>query len=285
MKFSIFNKFGALNSAPVFDAFVQGLTKHGQQIVEHDITADVAVIWSVLWNGRMRPAQEIFNTFRLQNKPVVVLEIGCLDRDQTWKIGVNGVNMGHFDWARSITRPHLKKVSLQPDKTIGDVITICTQNHMSEQWRNQPITANWVENTISNVRKFSHRPIHVRAHPRVPIQFNVNKYKNVTVSKPNPLSTDRNLIESLGNTRFLINHNSNPAVIAALWGIPVHVDQSSLAYPVSNIDLSNIETPKVYDKSEWLSTLLQTEYTTDEMRQADVIDHLLRYLKSNYQLL
>ena len=50
MKFSIFNKFGALNSPPVFDAFVQGLTKLGQQVVEHDMTADVAVIWSVLWN-------------------------------------------------------------------------------------------------------------------------------------------------------------------------------------------------------------------------------------------
>jgi hypothetical protein len=269
----------------VFDAFVQGLTKHGQQVVEHDITADVAVIWSVLWNGRMRPAQEIFNSFQLRNKPVVVLEIGCLERDQTWKIGVNGVNMGHFEWARSITRPHLKKISLHPDKITGDVITICTQNHMSEQWRNQPITVNWLENTISNVRKFSHRPIHIRAHPRVPMQFNMSKHKNVTVSKPNPLSNERSLIESLSNTRFLINHNSNPAIIAALWGIPVHVDQSSLAYPVSNVHLANIETPTVYDKTEWLSTLLQTEYTTDEMRQADVIDHLLRYLKSNYQLL
>ncbi len=285
MKFSIFNKFGALNSPPVFEAFASGLQRHGHSVVEHDLEADVAVIWSVLWNGRMRPAQEIFNKFRAQNKPVIVLEVGCLDRDHTWKIGVNGVNRGHFEWANNIHRPFPKKINLEPNKTSGETITICTQNPMSEQWRNQPITAKWLEQTIANVRKFSNRPIQVRAHPRVPMQFQLNNHRGVTVFKPSPRSDDRSFIESLNDTRFLINHNSNPAIIAALWGIPVHVDQSSLAYPVSNTSLSNIDNPLVYDKEAWLSSLLQTEYTIDEMHKAVIFEHLLAYLRSNFRLL
>jgi hypothetical protein len=284
MKFSIFNKFGALNSPPVFDAFVYGLSKHGQQVVEHDMTADVAVIWSVLWNGRMRPAQEVYTKFLSMNKPVIVLEIGCLDRDRTWKIGLNGVNSGHFDWAKNYHRPFPKRLEVEPDRLTGNDIVICTQNPMSEQWRNQPITAKWIEETVNKVRKYSDRQIQIRAHPRVPVQFNVHNYKRVTITKPNPRSNDQSLIESLPNTRFLINHNSNPAIIAALWGVPVHVDRSSLAWDVSNTDLSSIEKPTVFNRHDWLKKLMQTEYTTEEMMQADCLDHLLTHIKSSYQL-
>ena len=284
MKFSIFNKFGALNSPPVFEAFAQGLTKHGHQIVEHDMTADVAVIWSVLWNGRMRPAQQVYAKFRELRKPVVVLEIGCLDRDRTWKIGVDGVNTGHFDWSKDYHRPFSKRIEVESAKISGNDVVICTQNPMSEQWRNQPITAKWIEQTINTIRKYTDRHIQIRAHPRVPMQFNVHNYKRVTITKPNPRSNDQTFIDSLANTRFLINHNSNPAILAALWGVPIHVDQSSLAWEVSNTNLSVIEKPTVFDRHNWLKKLIQTEYTTEEMIKAECINHLVMYLKSSYQL-
>ena len=155
---------------------------------------------------------------------------------------------------------------------------------MSEQWRNQPITAKWIEQTVNTVRNYTDRPIQIRAHPRVPVQFNVNNYRRVSMTKPNPRSNDHTFIESLPNTRFLINHNSNPAILAALWGIPVHVDRSSLAWEVSNTDLSLIEKPTVFDRHDWLKKLTQTEYTIEEMVQADCLDHLLAHLKSSYQL-
>ena len=64
MKISLFNNFGALNSVPVFAAFDQGLHALGIQSNSHDIDADVAVIWSHLWSGRMRHNREIWTQVR-----------------------------------------------------------------------------------------------------------------------------------------------------------------------------------------------------------------------------
>ena len=59
MKISLFTQFGALNSRPVFDAFSQGCQKHGLRVVENDTDAEIFVIWSVLWHGRMKANQKI----------------------------------------------------------------------------------------------------------------------------------------------------------------------------------------------------------------------------------
>ena len=72
MKISLFNNFGAKNSVPIFQAIAQGLVSQGHTVVYHDLTADVAVIWSMLWAGRMRSNQEVYHTFRRQGKPVIV---------------------------------------------------------------------------------------------------------------------------------------------------------------------------------------------------------------------
>ena len=45
MIFDFYNKFGALNSAPVFDAFEKGLTSQGHTVTNHSKNGDVAVIW------------------------------------------------------------------------------------------------------------------------------------------------------------------------------------------------------------------------------------------------
>lgn len=280
MKFSVFNKFGALNSQPVFESFVSGLNRHGQQVVYHDMNADVAVIWSVLWNGRMRPSQDVFNKFRLEGKPVIVLEVGCLARDYTWKVGINGINRGHFEWAKSYQRLFPKQLAFGPDRTSGNHIVICTQNPLSEQWRGQPHTVKWLEYTINEVRKFSDLPIKVRAHPRVPMQYNLHNFKNVTLEKPSVRSNDQSLIDSLSTTKLVINHNSNPAIIAGLLGIPVHVHSTSLAFDISN-NLEDINNPKIFDREAWLKKLEKTEYTNEELSLGTVTDHLLRYINTS----
>ena len=59
MNISTFNKFGALNSGPVFEAFRNGCKKHRIRVSEHNMSADVAVIWSQLWTGRMAPNRAV----------------------------------------------------------------------------------------------------------------------------------------------------------------------------------------------------------------------------------
>jgi hypothetical protein len=50
-------------------------------INSYDNTCDVAVIWSVLWQGRMAGNKKVWDDFRSQGKPVVVLEVGGLLRN------------------------------------------------------------------------------------------------------------------------------------------------------------------------------------------------------------
>ena len=95
-RFNLHERFGALNSRPVFDAFHAGANALG-----HDVVVDgddgIDVIWSVLWNGRMAGNQTIWQQNIEQGKPTIVLEVGGIVRGTTWKVGLNGINRdGYF---------------------------------------------------------------------------------------------------------------------------------------------------------------------------------------------
>jgi hypothetical protein len=92
MKYSLWTDYGAQNSRPVFDSFASGVRTAGGSVVYNDVNSDVAVIWSVLWHGRMSRNKTIWDNFRSQNKPVIVLEVGGIKRGTTWKVGINGIN-------------------------------------------------------------------------------------------------------------------------------------------------------------------------------------------------
>ena len=94
MRFKIYREHGALNSKPVFDAFSQGIRRHGHTEVAAE--EDVAVIWSVLWRGRMKPNQQIYESAIANNKPVIIVEVGNLNRGTTWRVSLNNVNGNGF---------------------------------------------------------------------------------------------------------------------------------------------------------------------------------------------
>ena len=90
MKIEIWPVHGPLNSKIVFEKFIKSLRASGEQVYEnqHMQDGDVAVIWSVLWQGRMRKYKEIWDRYRNKNKPVIVIEVGGIKRNETWKIGI-----------------------------------------------------------------------------------------------------------------------------------------------------------------------------------------------------
>jgi hypothetical protein len=74
MKIEIWPQYGPLNSKIVFENFITSLQNSGEQLsINKSANADVAVIWSVLWQGRMRNYKRIWNQYRDAGKPVVVL--------------------------------------------------------------------------------------------------------------------------------------------------------------------------------------------------------------------
>jgi hypothetical protein len=102
MKFSLWTNYGALNSKPVFDAFRQGCRSLGVACVDNSNDADVDVIWSVLFSGRMAGNKDIWERNAANSKPTIVLEVGGIQRNTTWKVGLNGINRdARWDMANS----------------------------------------------------------------------------------------------------------------------------------------------------------------------------------------
>jgi len=65
MKLEIWTEYGPQNSKPIFDAFVKSLEDAGETIVlNRSVNADVAVIWSVLWRGRMENYKRIWDEYK-----------------------------------------------------------------------------------------------------------------------------------------------------------------------------------------------------------------------------
>ena len=72
----------------------------------------------------------------------------------------------------------------------------------------------------------------------------------------------------------MINHNSGPAVQAAIQGVPVLCDMSSLAAELS-FDWSQIDQPTLPDRQQWFLRLCHTEWTVEEICQGIPLGRLI----------
>ena len=288
MKIEIWPKFGPLNSHKIFDCFIQSLRDNGEQLfVNQSADADVAVIWSVLWQGRMRNYQRIWQQYRSLGKPVVVLEVGGLRRNESFKIGINGVN-AKADFANETfddKRWPLFHHNLKPWKDTGNKIIILGQHHTSEQWAGMPAMSEWFKNQITEIRKYTDRHIELRPHPRNSIGFNVKKFKNVSIRYP---VMDRTTIDDtafknvLQDAYAVVNYSSNPAMEAVINGVPVFVSQDSLCHEVGNITFENINNPMKPDRQNWANKLSYTEWFADEIAQGKPWRRIKKRLQEKY---
>jgi len=274
MRFGLFNKFGALNSQPVFAAFQAGLDQLGFAHSSHDMSADVAVIWSVLWSGRMRHNQAVWQHFKRLGRPVIVLEVGMLQRGHTWKMGINGTGSAAFyGHGLDLQRPSKLNLQLKPWQQSGDDIVIALQRDDSEQWAGLPPVDKWLKQTVDQLRQVTQRPIVVRSHPRREVVV----LPGCVIDKPLHMSNtydDFDFDRALSNAWAVVNWNSGPGSQSVMAGIPAFVGASSLAAPVANLDWSQIENPSRPDRSEWLINLSHTEWTCAELATGQPIARL-----------
>jgi len=275
MKFGIFDNFGAKNSVPVFAAFRQGLDALGLSHRSHDQDADIAVIWSVVWAGRMRNNYEIWQHFRRQGRPVIVLEVGMLDRGRTWKMAVNGTgSYAYHGHGLDLDRPRKLDIQAQPWRQSGDHILVCAQRTDSLQWQAQTDITTWLTNLRDRVRMYTQRPLVLRSHPRQRVPEVAGFHNDLPRSVPGTYDSF-DLERGLDQAWAVINHNSGPGVQAILRGVPAFVDASSLAAPVGNLDLANIESPALPDRGAWLLQLCHTEWRPEEIATGWPIERLL----------
>lgn len=274
MRVSVFDRFGALNSPPVFDAISQGLRTLRHTVVSHDLTCDVAVIWSVVWNGRMRANLSVWNQFRQQGRPVIVAEVGTLQRGRTWKLGLNGTGLSSARQdALDPNRVRLLDMHCLPWRDTGQDVVVALQRQDSQQWTTAP--RHWLEQTITQLRQYTSRKVVVRPHPR----FRAPVPEDCTIQTPQRLDNtydDYDINRMFDNAWAVVNWNSGLSVKAAMSGVPVFVGDDSLAAPVANQDLTMIENPRRPERDGWLAMVAHTEWTLEEIAGGWPLERLLQ---------
>lgn len=166
----------------------------------------------------------------------------------------------------------------------GNHILICLQRNGGWSMGGLDVIQ-WLNKTITEIRRFSDRPIVVRGHPgdkgalRYLAPNNLVKSlinpKNVTVSKPGA-----GFNEDLKRCWAVVNHNSSPAVGAAIEGYPVFLTdpEKSQAKDIANIDLSKIEQPILFDRQTWVERLCMFHWSFEEIEAGEAWHHMRKFV-------
>lgn len=274
MNIAYFPNQQALNAQPVIEAFLKGCKQLGIDTVQNSTQADAAVIWSVLWHGRMRQNESIYRLYRQQNKPVFVLEVGMLRRGLTWKLGLNGTWEGCYPGAITPGRAQSLSLDLAPWNNAGYNIVVACQRSDSEQWTGRPPVTTWLSETARTIRQYSDRPIVIRPHPRQ----RISNIPGCVIESPQPILgtyDSFNYDHCLKSAWAVVNYNSGPGPQAILNGVPAFVGESSLAASVGNLNLADIENPLKPDRTAWLESLAHTEWTIPEIESGLPLNRLL----------
>jgi len=261
-----FPKSVALNGKEVIDAFLASCRKLGIVPIENGMDCDCAVIWSVLWDGRLAGNHRVYEHYKHYNKPVIVIDVGALNRGVTWKIAVGNINAsGYYGHTENLDadRPAKLGLKLASQTENNGKICIAAQHRSSEQVKGLDIE-NWVVKTFYNLREYTDRPVVIRPHPRCTINMD-RLPADVTVESPIKLSNTYDSFDMHFNWYALINYNSGPGIQGALAGCSVIVNESSLAHPVS-MELRDLSMPYKINREQWFIEIAHTEYTVDEIR-------------------
>jgi hypothetical protein len=146
----------------------------------------------------------------------------------------------------------------------------------------------WINDTITELRKHTDRPIVIRPHPRDLNNYKINcnkitiNNKNIFISENFSLDDENRvyggngLFEDLKNAYAVITYNSNSIVEAVSDGVPVFaLDVGSVAYDISHHDLSMIEKlNRTIDISDWCSKVAYTMWNTEEISNGEMWSHL-----------
>jgi hypothetical protein len=223
----------------------------------------------------MKANREIYYNCKSLNKPVIIIEVGNLKRGETWRISLNHINnLGIFgnDINLNECRPSILGVELKPIpvRRRGEILIAC-QHQDSLQWEGMPLMKTWCEEIISKIKQHTHRRIIVRPHPRSSFPF---KMSNILFERPQRVPNTYDDFNILYGYHCVINYNSGPAVQAAIQGIPILCDSSSLASPVS-ASWETLDNPQLPDREEWFLKLCHTEWTVKEIAQGIPLQRLL----------
>ena len=287
--------------------FIQGVQACGDQgVIVDDVNyepSDVAVIlgW-VHEHGKSAPhlqlRQKILDGQRVYNGRTVIADSNLfLYKDKTnpgyWlRYSFDGVfpNTGEYcdvnpDSSRWAAVQQNLNVTLRPWRTQGNHILLCLQRDGGWSMGGFEVL-DWAMKTIMQLRRYTKRPIRIRAHPgdnrakkycdRLMKLCIGRRLLNIELSTP-----ETSLEQDLKNCWAVVNHNSSPAVGAAIEGIPVFVTdpERSQAREIAETRLDKIETPFMPDRDAWAQRISQFHWSHHELRDGTAWAHMRKFVE------
>lgn len=162
----------------------------------------------------------------------------------------------------------------------GDHILICLQRNGGWSMGSESVV-DWTHRVIHQIRQYTDRPILLRPHPGdkkshtylQPLQAHLPAWRAT-------VSANTSLLHDLQGCWAVVNHNSSPAVAAAIEGYPVFVTDlaRSQCGEIANTDLAQIESPVLPVRDQWLERLAMSHWKFDELKSGQAWAHLRQYV-------
>lgn len=267
MRISLYNNFGPQNST-IFQSLESGLRAIGHQVYSHDDSADIAVVFGQVWAGNLESNRAVWQQYQAANKPVVIVQKGCIRNRNLFQLRVNN-QKNFFTTGNSQQRANDLGIALGPWRQQGDHILIILQSPYSPDWLGMPELDTWLENTVSEIKSHTDRPIKIKTYPRLdlqPVHTVVPNGCELLVPKYVMNSYDRfDLDQGLVGAWAVVNWGGNAACDAIIHGYPAFTGLDSFAASVADQNLSNIENPAMPDRTQWFYDLACHEWTEDEI--------------------
>lgn len=280
--------------------FIQGVNGSGDRGVVcqtyHPIDTDVAVIQGFVHaNSKNSPhlklRREVYENQRRRNKRCIIVDSNLFlayDPGNTkgyLRYSYDGIfaNSGEYCYSAETADPRRwAQISQQLGIQVkdwrmrdhGHILIACQRDGgWSMQGQN---VIQWLEANVKRIRETTDAPILVRFHPG-------DKQKDTYAAKIKHLdvvrSTSDSLLHDLKNARAFVGHNSSPAVVAAIEGVPVFLTDAgrSQAKEVAHTNFRDIIHPKPFDRSVWLQKLGMCHWTQQELQNGECWRHMRKW--------
>lgn len=147
---------------------------------------------------------------------------------------------------------------------------------------------NFLSSIVRDIRKNTNRPIRIRMHPlrrdRQEAIINKLNLPDVIISDNTQgaglLEGGDGLQKDFDDAWCVVGFNSNALTESVCEGIPTFsLCPSSMAWECSNANLKNIDSPKFFDRQQWLYNLGYCQWREDEIAHGAPYYHLMEIYK------
>lgn len=166
-------------------------------------------------------------------------------------------------------------IELQPWRKNGNHILLCLQRNGGWSMKGQSVVG-FFNLAVSEIRKYTDRPIIVRTHPG---DKKALLYSKELKGKRISLSNNESLIDDFQNAWATVVYNSSPSVASIIEGVPAFIFDSttSQSSDVANTEISKIENPTMLDRSMWIQKIAQCHWNDEDLISGEAWQHMKKW--------